>query len=130
MFFTFQQVSKFCQFFSIFLSIFQLPLRRSRSTKFSRSKFRSTSTAVYTRGCVYIHSTVSLLINGGSFSKEDENIFQKSARVVPVILVPQFQMEPREPIFEKCSHLRKKGGVLMLFPGLCGGLYGQNLPYG
>ena len=68
---------------------------RSRSTKFSRSKFRSTSsstkfstsTAVYTRGCVYIHSTVSLLINGGSFSKEDENIFQKSARVVPVILV-------------------------------------------
>ena len=29
MFFTFQQVSKFCQFFSIFLSIFQLPLRRS-----------------------------------------------------------------------------------------------------
>ena len=103
---------------------------RSRSTKFSRSKFRSTSTAVYTRGCVYIHSTVSLLINGGSFSKEDENIFQKSARVVPVILVPQFQMEPREPIFEKCSHLRKKGGVLMLFPGLCGGLYGQNLPYG
>jgi hypothetical protein len=29
MFLTFQQVSKFCQFFSIFLSIFQLPLRRS-----------------------------------------------------------------------------------------------------
>jgi hypothetical protein len=24
-------------------------------------------------------------------------------------------MEPREPIFEKCSHLREKGGVLMLF---------------
>jgi hypothetical protein len=46
-----------------------------------------------------------LLINGGSFSKEDENIFQKSARVVPVI--PQFQMEPRKPIFEKCSCLRK-----------------------
>jgi hypothetical protein len=69
-----------------------------------------------------------LLINGGSFPKEDENIFQKSACVVPVI--PQFHLEPREPIFEKCSHLRKKkGGVLMLFPGLCGGLYGQNLPY-
>ena len=93
----------------------------------SISKFISTSTAVYTRGCVYIHSTDSLLINGGSFSKEDENIFQKSARVVPVI--PQFQMELREPIFEKCSHLRKKGGVLMLSPGLCDGLYGQNLPY-
>jgi hypothetical protein len=24
-------------------------------------------------------------------------------------------MEPRRPIFEKCSHLREKGGVLMLF---------------
>ena len=71
---------------------------------------------MYTRGCVYIHSTVSLLINGGSFSKEDENIFQKSARVVPVILVPQFQMEPREPIFEKCSHLRKKRGGADAFP--------------
>jgi hypothetical protein len=72
---------------------------------------------------VYTHSTVSLLINGGSFSKEeDENIFQKSARVVPIIL--QFQMEPREPIFEKCSHLQKKVWVLMLSPGLYGGLYG------
>jgi hypothetical protein len=73
---------------------------------------------------VYIHSTVSLLINGGSFSKEDGDIFQKSARVV--LVIAQFHMEPREPIFEKCSHLReKKEGVLMLFPGLCGGLYGQ-----
>jgi hypothetical protein len=26
-----------------------------------------------------------------------------------------FPMKPREPIFEKCSHLREKGGVLMLF---------------
>ena len=64
---------------------------------------------------MYIHSTVSLLINGGSFSKEDENIFQKSARVVPVIT--QFHMEPREPIFEKCSHLRKKRGGTDAFPG-------------
>jgi hypothetical protein len=38
-------------------------------------------------------------------------------------------MEPREPIFEKCSHLQEKGGVLIFFPGLYGGLYGQNLPY-
>jgi hypothetical protein len=54
-----------------------------------------------------------VLIKGGSFSKEeDENIFQKSAHVVPII--PQFQKEPREPIFEKCSHLREKRGVLML----------------
>ena len=29
---------------------------------------------------------------------EDENIFQKSARVVPILV--QFPMEPREPIFE------------------------------
>jgi hypothetical protein len=79
----------------------------------------STSTtmhaAVYTRGCVYIHSIVSLLINGGSFSKEDENILKKkSARMVPVI--PQFHMEPREPIFGKCSHLRKKRGGADAFP--------------
>jgi hypothetical protein len=43
--------------------------------------------------------------------------------------MPQFQIEPREPIFEKCSHLRKKGGVLIFSQGLYGGLYGQNLPY-
>jgi hypothetical protein len=42
----------------------------------------------------------------------DENIFQKSARVVLILF--QFRIEPREPIFEKCSHLREKGGVLML----------------
>jgi hypothetical protein len=29
---------------------------------------------------------------------EDENIFQKSARVVPIIL--EFHIKPREPIFE------------------------------
>jgi hypothetical protein len=33
----------------------------------------------------------------------DENIFQKSARVVPWGIAVKF--EPREPIFEKCSHL-------------------------
>ena len=58
---------------------------------------------------------------------EDENIFQKSATMVPrgtaVELVPSW------PIFEKSSHLREKGGVLIFFPGLYGGLYGQNLPY-
>jgi hypothetical protein len=43
---------------------------------------------------------------------EEENIFQKSARVVLILL--QFRIEPREPSFEKCSHLREKGGVLML----------------
>jgi hypothetical protein len=38
-------------------------------------------------------------------------------------------MVPTEPIFEKSSYLREKGGVLIFFPGLYGGLYGQNLPY-
>jgi hypothetical protein len=32
--------------------------------------------------------------------------------VAPEIAV---ELQPREPIFEKCSHLREKGGVLMLF---------------
>ena len=76
-----------------------------------------------------------LLLNGGSFKKasapplflEDENIFQKSA---PLVLRGiRFPIEPTEPIFEKSSHLREKGGVLIFFPGLYGGLYGQNLPY-
>ena len=44
---------------------------------------------------------------------EDENFFQKSASVVALLL--QFLVQPRRPIFEKCSHLREKGGVLMLF---------------
>ena len=47
------------------------------------------------------------------FFLEYENIFQKSATMVPrgtaVELVPSW------PIFEKSSHLREKGGVLMLF---------------
>jgi hypothetical protein len=58
---------------------------------------------------------------------EDENIFQKSASVV--LSRTEFWILPRRPIFEKCSHLREKGGVLIFFPGLYGGLYGQNLPY-
>ena len=43
---------------------------------------------------------------------EDENIFQKSASAVPRGI--EFPLVPRRPIFEKCSHLREKGGVLML----------------
>jgi hypothetical protein len=57
----------------------------------------------------------------------DENFFQKSASMVRWGI--QFPTVPREPIFEKSSHLREKGGVLIFFPGLYGGLYGQNLPY-
>ena len=62
---------------------------------------------------------------------EDENFFQKSASVVRGGI--QFPTVPRRPIFEKSSHLREKGGVLMLFkttphlgakaqyPGMCAG---------
>jgi hypothetical protein len=63
----------------------------------------------------YIWGVIFKIISTPLFL-EDENHFQESVRVVPIL--PQFQMEPREPIFEKCSHLRKKGGVQMLFPGL------------
>ena len=43
---------------------------------------------------------------------EDENFFQKSASMVaPEIAV---EVQPWRPIFEKCSHLREKGGVLIL----------------
>ena len=37
---------------------------------------------------------------------------QKSASVVPRGI--EIKMVPREPIFEKCPHLRDKGGVLTL----------------
>jgi hypothetical protein len=57
---------------------------------------------------------------------DDENIFQNSACVVALLL--QFLMQPREPIFEKCSHLGEKGEVLIFPLGLYDGvLYGQNL---
>ena len=37
---------------------------------------------------------------------------QKSARVVVCGIA--LELQPREPIFEKCPHLREKGGVLTL----------------
>ena len=40
---------------------------------------------------------------------EDENFFQKSASVVLGGIA--VELEPRRPIFEKCSHLREKGGA-------------------
>jgi hypothetical protein len=43
---------------------------------------------------------------------EDENIFQKSATLVPRGMANK--MVPTWPIFEKSSHLREKGGVLRL----------------
>ena len=42
---------------------------------------------------------------------------QKSASVVAAALVAEgiaVELQPRRPIFEKCSHLREKGGVLTL----------------
>jgi hypothetical protein len=58
---------------------------------------------------------------------EDENIFQKSASLV--VYGFAIELQPWSPIFEKSSYLREKGGVQIFFPGLYGGLYGQNLPY-
>jgi hypothetical protein len=52
---------------------------------------------------------------------------QKSASMV--VSGIEIELQPWRPIFEKFSHLREKGGVLIFFPGLYGGLYGQNLPY-
>ena len=41
-------------------------------------------------------------------------VSKKSASVVAPYSVIAFEMEPRRPIFEKCSNLRDKGKVLML----------------
>ena len=48
---------------------------------------------------------------------EDENIFQKSARVVQIPL--QFRSVPCEPIFEKCSHRFLKKLACWFFPLVC-----------
>jgi hypothetical protein len=78
---------------------------------------------------------VPLLIIGGSFSKssapplflEDENFFQKSASMV--VSGTAKELQSWSPIFEKkFSSSRKRRGA-DFFPGLVGGLYGQNLPY-
>jgi hypothetical protein len=49
---------------------------------------------------------------------EDENIFQKSATMVPrgIAYKPYIAVElvPSWPISGKCSHLREKGGALTL----------------
>ena len=47
---------------------------------------------------------------------EDENIFQKSATLV--VSGIEIELQPTWPIFEKCSHLREKGGVL-IFSRVC-----------
>jgi hypothetical protein len=42
---------------------------------------------------------------------EDENFFQKSATLV--VSGIEIELQPTWPIFEKCSHLREKGRVLI-----------------
>jgi hypothetical protein len=37
---------------------------------------------------------------------------QKSASVVALLVEIALEVQPWRPIFEKCSHLREKGGVL------------------
>jgi hypothetical protein len=54
---------------------------------------------------------------------EDEKIFQNRLLSTLVRCGVEFPMEPSWPIFEKCFHLREKGGVQIFFPGLYGGLY-------
>jgi hypothetical protein len=58
---------------------------------------------------------------------EDENIFQKSAPLVECGIAIEFQLT--EPIFEKSSHLREKGGVLMLLKTTLHLLIGTNPQY-
>jgi hypothetical protein len=67
---------------------------------------------LYGRFCPSTHHTNPREKFVPSLFLEDENIFQKSARVVLVGI--EVELESRETIFEKCSHLREKGGVLML----------------
>jgi hypothetical protein len=58
------------------------------------------------------HHTNPMKKSAPALFLKDENIFQKSARMVEPYIAMEFQR--REPIFEKYSHLREKGGVLML----------------
>jgi hypothetical protein len=48
------------------------------------------------------------------FSQSGEQFSKIGLRGSMAAWVIVFPMEPRWPIFEKCSHLREKGGVLML----------------
>jgi hypothetical protein len=47
------------------------------------------------------------------FFPKMRTFFQKSGSMVVVLL--QFRLQTWRPIFEKSSHLREKGGMLMLF---------------
>jgi hypothetical protein len=72
-----------------------------------------------------------LLLNEGSFSKasapplflEEENIFQKSATMW------NSPWNHRDRFLKNVLLFEKKEGVLIFFPGVYGGLYGQNLPH-
>jgi hypothetical protein len=71
-------------------------------SKFSITKFRS-DIQLYIEACIYCTGQpIPNMPNFGHISTplflEDEDIFQKSARVVLILL--QFRLEPHEPIFE------------------------------
>jgi hypothetical protein len=64
---------------------------------------------------IYQHLPILLLIiipTGKKKKRFFKDATQKSASVVQ--LVNRLGCLPRRPIFEKCSHLREKGGVLTL----------------
>jgi hypothetical protein len=63
----------------------------------------------------------------GRFKKHQHPPFQKSATMVAWGI--ELPMEPSWPNFRKSFHPGEKGGLLIFFPFLYGGLYGQNLPY-
>jgi hypothetical protein len=68
---------------------------------------------LYGRFCPYVYNPPYWHTNPGKKSApplflEDDNIFQKSASVVVGGIAVELQ--PRRPIFEKCSHLREKRG--------------------
>jgi hypothetical protein len=82
---------------------------------FSKSRFRKSPYEflnLYGRFCPYNPPYTTGKNQHPSFFSKMITFFQKSALVVP--WGTAVELEPREPIFEKCSHLREKGGVLML----------------
>jgi hypothetical protein len=88
------------------------------STSLESLRARTKFLPLYTTYCGFAYKwwVVFKIISTPPFL-EDENIFQKSAPLVKIL--PQFRLQPMEPIFEKCSHLREKGGA-DFFPGLYG----------
>jgi hypothetical protein len=54
--------------------------------------------------------------SGDAFRPELPSAFARADATAPSTRLTTYEQlynEPREPIFEKCSHLREKGGVLI-----------------